>query len=202
MFGTDLVSFCSSAAFLAAANCGSISGSLFSAKSSRSRATDSARVVAGLFDNSFAFAISLPIIEPVAELEPPAPPSRPTPVRAPVPVASSVRAPISSAVIAGAALLIVIGVATLAAAIGVFASWPTASVSVESEPRVGATSVGVAHLTVSRVAGDWRVSEKRSDLVQAAGHAENPAVLATTAADLRSYCIYDPAVYALYSGYL
>ncbi|HEV7595187.1 MAG TPA: 5'-nucleotidase C-terminal domain-containing protein, partial [Gemmatimonadaceae bacterium] len=48
------------------------------------------------------------------------------------------------------------------------------------QPKNWATSVDVAHLTVSRVGGAWHVTEKRSDLVQAAGHEENPAVLAAT----------------------
>jgi len=51
------------------------------------------------------------------------------------------------------------------------------------QPKNWATSVNIAHLTVSRVGGDWRVTAKRSDLVQAAGHAENPAVLAATERD-------------------
>jgi 2',3'-cyclic-nucleotide 2'-phosphodiesterase (5'-nucleotidase family) len=48
------------------------------------------------------------------------------------------------------------------------------------QPKNWATSVDVAHLLVSRSSGGWRVTEKRSDLVQSAGHAENPAVLAAT----------------------
>ncbi|HEX2692677.1 MAG TPA: 5'-nucleotidase C-terminal domain-containing protein [Gemmatimonadaceae bacterium] len=46
------------------------------------------------------------------------------------------------------------------------------------QPKNWATSVDVAHLTVSRDGGKWHVTEKRSDLVQAAGHAESPAVAA------------------------
>jgi 2',3'-cyclic-nucleotide 2'-phosphodiesterase (5'-nucleotidase family) len=45
------------------------------------------------------------------------------------------------------------------------------------QPKNWATSVDVAHLVVSRQEGKWRVTEKRSDLVQAAGHAEDPTVL-------------------------
>ncbi|MDP9205186.1 MAG: metallophosphoesterase, partial [Gemmatimonadota bacterium] len=41
------------------------------------------------------------------------------------------------------------------------------------QPKNWATSVDVAHLVVSRVGGSWKVSEKHSDLVQAAGHPEN-----------------------------
>src|SRR6202171_6550285 len=44
------------------------------------------------------------------------------------------------------------------------------------QPKNWATSVDVAHLTVSRVGAGWRVTEKRSDLIQAAGHSENPEV--------------------------
>lgn len=48
------------------------------------------------------------------------------------------------------------------------------------QPKNWATSVDVAHLQVSRSGGRWTVTQKRSDLVQAAGHAENAAVLAAT----------------------
>jgi 2',3'-cyclic-nucleotide 2'-phosphodiesterase (5'-nucleotidase family) len=48
------------------------------------------------------------------------------------------------------------------------------------QPRNWATSVAIAHLVVSGASGAWRVIEKRSDLVRAAGHAENAAVLAAT----------------------
>ncbi len=60
------------------------------------------------------------------------------------------------------------------------------------QPKNWATSVNVAHLLVSRhggitintgvtlVANGYKVIEKRSDLVQAAGHPENAAVLAAT----------------------
>jgi 2',3'-cyclic-nucleotide 2'-phosphodiesterase (5'-nucleotidase family) len=48
------------------------------------------------------------------------------------------------------------------------------------QPKNWATSVDIAHLIVSRSGGRWVVSEKRSDIVQAAGHAESPAVLAAT----------------------
>lgn len=43
-----------------------------------------------------------------------------------------------------------------------------------------ATSVAVAHLTVSRSGGRWTVTNKDSRIVQSAGHAENAAVLAAT----------------------
>ena len=58
------------------------------------------------------------------------------------------------------------------------------------QPKNWATSVGVAHLVVSRSGGRWRVSEKRSDIVQAAGHAENAAVLAATDAIHRETVAY------------
>jgi len=58
------------------------------------------------------------------------------------------------------------------------------------QPKNWATSVDVAHLIVSRVGGQWRVSERRSDLVQAVGHAEDPAVLAATAAIHRETVAY------------
>ncbi|HEY8831011.1 MAG TPA: 5'-nucleotidase C-terminal domain-containing protein [Gemmatimonadaceae bacterium] len=58
------------------------------------------------------------------------------------------------------------------------------------QPKNWATSVDVAHLSVSRVGAGWRVTEKRSDLVQAAGHAEDPAVLAATASIHRETVAY------------
>jgi len=58
------------------------------------------------------------------------------------------------------------------------------------QPKNWAASVDIAHLIVSRVGGRWQVTEKRSDLVQAAGHAENPAVLAATDAIHRETVAY------------
>ena len=58
------------------------------------------------------------------------------------------------------------------------------------QPKNWATSVDIAHLVVSRAGGGWKVSEKRSDLVQAAGHAENAAVLAATDAIHRETVAY------------
>jgi 2',3'-cyclic-nucleotide 2'-phosphodiesterase (5'-nucleotidase family) len=58
------------------------------------------------------------------------------------------------------------------------------------QPKNWATSVGIAHLIVSRSGGHWVVSEKRSDIVQAAGHAESPAVLAATDAIHRETVAY------------
>ncbi len=58
------------------------------------------------------------------------------------------------------------------------------------QPKNWATSVGVAHLIVSRSGGRWMVSEKRSDIIQSAGHAENAAVLAATDATHRQTVAY------------
>jgi len=58
------------------------------------------------------------------------------------------------------------------------------------QPKNWATSVGVAHLVVSRSGGRWIVSEKRNDIVQSAGHAENAAVLAATDAIHRETVAY------------
>src|SRR5258705_6974401 len=48
------------------------------------------------------------------------------------------------------------------------------------QPKNWATSVDVAHLQLSRSGGRWVVTRKSSDLVQAAGHPENAAVLVAT----------------------
>jgi len=58
------------------------------------------------------------------------------------------------------------------------------------QPKNWATSVAIAHLQVSRSDGRWTVSQKNSDLVQAAGHAENPAVVAATEAVHRQTVSY------------
>jgi len=58
------------------------------------------------------------------------------------------------------------------------------------QPKNWATSVAIAHLVLSRAGGAWTVSEKRSDLVQAAGHPENAAVLAATDAAHRETVAY------------
>jgi 2',3'-cyclic-nucleotide 2'-phosphodiesterase (5'-nucleotidase family) len=58
------------------------------------------------------------------------------------------------------------------------------------QPKNWATSVDIAHLVVSRDAGRWRVTDKRSDLIQAAGHAENLDVLAATASIHRETVAY------------
>jgi 2',3'-cyclic-nucleotide 2'-phosphodiesterase (5'-nucleotidase family) len=54
------------------------------------------------------------------------------------------------------------------------------------QPRNWATSVAVAHLALVRTAGKWSVASKDSRLIQAAGHAEHPAVLAATDAAHRA----------------
>ncbi|MFL5623202.1 MAG: 5'-nucleotidase C-terminal domain-containing protein [Gemmatimonadaceae bacterium] len=58
------------------------------------------------------------------------------------------------------------------------------------QPKNWATSVDIAHITLSRSGGGWAVTQKRSDLVQAAGHAENAAVLAATDAVHRETVAY------------
>lgn len=58
------------------------------------------------------------------------------------------------------------------------------------QPKNWATSVDVAHLLVSRTGDGWKVSEKRGDIVQSAGHAENALVLAATDAAHRETVAY------------
>lgn len=48
------------------------------------------------------------------------------------------------------------------------------------QPKNWATGVAVAHLTLAREAGSWKVVARHGQLVPAAGHAENPRVLAAT----------------------
>ena len=54
------------------------------------------------------------------------------------------------------------------------------------QPRNWAGSVAVAHLALVRDASGWRVAGKHSSIVQAAGHAEQAAVLASTEAAHRA----------------
>ena len=49
------------------------------------------------------------------------------------------------------------------------------------QPRNWAASVAVAHLELQRAAGRWTVARKSSRIIRAAGHAEDPLVLAATA---------------------
>ncbi|MFL5599419.1 MAG: 5'-nucleotidase C-terminal domain-containing protein [Gemmatimonadaceae bacterium] len=58
------------------------------------------------------------------------------------------------------------------------------------QPKNWATSVDIAHITLSRSGGRWAVTQKRSDLVQAADHPENSAVLAATDAVHRETVAY------------
>jgi 2',3'-cyclic-nucleotide 2'-phosphodiesterase (5'-nucleotidase family) len=48
------------------------------------------------------------------------------------------------------------------------------------QPKNWATSVGIAHLRIARDGGRWRVVESHGEIVQAAGHAEQAAVVAVT----------------------
>jgi 2',3'-cyclic-nucleotide 2'-phosphodiesterase (5'-nucleotidase family) len=50
------------------------------------------------------------------------------------------------------------------------------------QPKNWATSVAIAHLQVERGGDGWRVGSRYSSVVQAAGHAESPAVVAATQA--------------------
>jgi 2',3'-cyclic-nucleotide 2'-phosphodiesterase (5'-nucleotidase family) len=54
------------------------------------------------------------------------------------------------------------------------------------QPRNWATSVAIAHMTLSNDVGGWHVARKSSRVVQAVGHSENPAVLAATDAAHRA----------------
>ncbi|HKN58590.1 MAG TPA: metallophosphoesterase, partial [Gemmatimonadaceae bacterium] len=58
------------------------------------------------------------------------------------------------------------------------------------QPKNWATSVDIAHLLMSRSADGWVITQKRSDLVQAMGHAENAAILAATDAIHRETVAY------------
>jgi 2',3'-cyclic-nucleotide 2'-phosphodiesterase (5'-nucleotidase family) len=58
------------------------------------------------------------------------------------------------------------------------------------QPKNWATSVGVAHLHVVPADGGWRVAESRSELIQAAGHVEQHAVLAISDAAHRRTIAY------------
>ena len=48
------------------------------------------------------------------------------------------------------------------------------------QPKNWATSVGVAHLTLAQQNGHWTVAAKDSRVIQAAGHREDPLVVAAT----------------------
>jgi 2',3'-cyclic-nucleotide 2'-phosphodiesterase (5'-nucleotidase family) len=48
------------------------------------------------------------------------------------------------------------------------------------QPKNWATSVALAHLSVSRINGKWTVTSRKGEIVQSAGHDESPAVVAAT----------------------
>jgi 2',3'-cyclic-nucleotide 2'-phosphodiesterase (5'-nucleotidase family) len=50
------------------------------------------------------------------------------------------------------------------------------------QPKNWAQSLGVAHLTVSRVGGSWKVTSTHGETIQAAGHPEEAGVLAVSSA--------------------
>ncbi len=58
------------------------------------------------------------------------------------------------------------------------------------QPKNWATSVALAHLTLARNGGKWSVTARRGELVQAAGHAESPAVIAATDRAHRETVVY------------
>ena len=58
------------------------------------------------------------------------------------------------------------------------------------QPRNWAQSVAIAHLALERRNGRWSVRSKRSTVVQAHGHVENPMVLAATAEGHRATVRY------------
>ncbi|HEU4878362.1 MAG TPA: 5'-nucleotidase C-terminal domain-containing protein, partial [Gemmatimonadaceae bacterium] len=58
------------------------------------------------------------------------------------------------------------------------------------QPKNWATSVGVAHLTVAKDAGTWRVSASHGETIQSAGHAEQQGVLAASNSAHRASVAY------------
>jgi 2',3'-cyclic-nucleotide 2'-phosphodiesterase (5'-nucleotidase family) len=58
------------------------------------------------------------------------------------------------------------------------------------QPKNWATSVDIVHLVLTRSGGRWAVTSRSSDLVQAAGHREQAAVLAATDAVHRETVAY------------
>src|SRR5437773_86868 len=68
------------------------------------------------------------------------------------------------------------------------------------QPKNWATSVDVAHLLLSRSGGHWLVTRRTSDLIQASGHVESPAVLAATVAIHREAVAYVTTPIATTSG--
>ena len=62
------------------------------------------------------------------------------------------------------------------------------------QPKNWATSVAIAHLTMQRQNGRWRVTAKRSQIVAAVNHRENAQVLAVTQEGHRAAVAYANAV--------
>jgi 2',3'-cyclic-nucleotide 2'-phosphodiesterase/3'-nucleotidase len=58
------------------------------------------------------------------------------------------------------------------------------------QPRNWATSVAIAHLTMQRQNGRWRVAAKRSQIVSAVNHRESAQILAATAEGHRAAIAY------------
>ena len=62
------------------------------------------------------------------------------------------------------------------------------------QPKNWATSVGVAHLTLARDGGAWRVSSSRGETIQSRGHPEQAAVVAASASAHRASVAYATTV--------
>ena len=62
------------------------------------------------------------------------------------------------------------------------------------QPKNWATSVGVAHLSLTRDAGKWRVGTSRGETIQSNLHAEQPALLAASASVHKATVAYANAV--------
>ena len=62
------------------------------------------------------------------------------------------------------------------------------------QPRNWATSVGVAHLSLTRDGGAWRVASSRGETIQSRGHAEQAAVLAVSQSPHKATVAYANAV--------
>ncbi len=62
------------------------------------------------------------------------------------------------------------------------------------QPKNWVTSVGVAHLTIARSGGSWKVTSSRGETLQASRHAESPAILSVSAAAHNATRAYASAV--------
>jgi 2',3'-cyclic-nucleotide 2'-phosphodiesterase (5'-nucleotidase family) len=62
------------------------------------------------------------------------------------------------------------------------------------QPKNWATSVGVAHLSLARDAGKWRVASSKGETIQSRGHAEQPVLLAASASPHKATVAYANAV--------